>query len=104
MYRGTTPNQVFKLYFLMESEEELYITYVQNGTVILEKQLSDITESIDEVTGFSVLSFRLTQTETLLFSDEDVDIQIRIKFTDGTAIASDLIRTHVDAILKEGEI
>lgn len=104
MYRGTTPNQIFKLDFLLENVDKLYISYSQNGEVVIEKELADLTITTDEITGFSVISFLMSQDDSLLFIDEDILIQIRIKFVDTTAIASEIIRTHINDILKDGEI
>jgi len=104
MYRGTTPKQIFKLSFFLENEDELYVTYAQDGAVVFEKELSEVEKIIDIDTGNTVLTFTLSQAETLLLKDDYIYIQIRIKFKDGTAIASDLIRTYTSIILKDGEI
>lgn len=104
MYRGTTPNQIFRLDFLLTNEEEIFITYSQNGETVIEKHLAQISKTTDETTGFSTLSFKMTQEESLLFLSEDVLIQIRIKFNDDTAIASDYVRANISEILKDGEI
>lgn len=104
LYRGTTPKQIFNLGFLLENEEEIYVTYAQGGAVVFEKELSEIEKIIDIDTGNTVLTFTLSQNETLTLKDDYIDIQIRIKYLDGTAIASDLIRTYTSIILKDGEI
>ena len=42
LYRGTTPYHSFTLPLPMEDIVEVYITYWQNGAVVLEKDISDI--------------------------------------------------------------
>ena len=42
LYRGTTPYHSFTLPLSMEDIVEVYITYWQNGAVVLEKDISDI--------------------------------------------------------------
>lgn len=47
----------------------------------------------------------LTQAETLMFkANKPVYIQMRVKFADESAIASDVINTTTQQILKEGLI
>jgi len=43
LYRGTTPYHSFTLPLSMDEIAELYVTYWQNGEVVLEKSLSDVT-------------------------------------------------------------
>lgn len=51
------------------------------------------------------ISVTLTQAETLmLMHDADVRMQIRAKFADGSAVASNIMQTTVSEILKDGEI
>lgn len=98
MYRGTTPTNIFRTDVDLTSASVLFITYKQNGKVVLEK-------SIDEVKiQKNIVSVYLSQKDTLLFTEEIVTIQIRAKFSDGSAIASALIRTSTYEILKDGEI
>lgn len=102
MYRGTTPTISFK-YNSITSFDNLnitafYITFVQNNEIILEKELSDLT-----ING-NIVSITLTQEETLLFKENDIIlIQSRIKIDD-KAIATKIIRTNAQVILKEGVI
>lgn len=100
MYRGTTPTLIFKFKFDIESLliDKLYITFTQNGTIVLEKGLDDIV--IDKKKVFVTLS----QEETLLFSANDIiSIQARLKIED-KAYASTVIKTNLQGILKEGVI
>lgn len=99
MRRGTTPTHTFDTDVDLTGAVVLYLTYKQNGRIKVEKSLSDVTVEPDKVT------VTLTQKETLSFDDEgDVRIQIRAKFADGKAVASNVIRTSAQIILKEGEI
>lgn len=98
MHRGTTPTNIFRTDVDLTNATVLFITYKQNGKVVLEK-------SIDEVKiQKNIVSVYLSQKDTLLFTEGIVTIQIRAKFSDGSVIASSLIRTNAREILKEGEI
>jgi len=99
MIRGTTPTNVFTTNVDLTTATVLYISYEQNDIVVLEKSLSDCT-----VTATSV-SVTLTQADTLAFAGgKKVFIQIRAKFGDGTAVASEIITTTADRIIKDGAI
>ena len=98
MYRGTTPTNVFRTDVDLENASVLFGSYKQNGKVVLEKSLEDV--SVKK----TLVTVNLTQKETLLFQDGIVTIQIRAKFPDNTAIASNLIRTTAEEIVKDGEI
>ena len=98
MYRGTTPTNVFRTDVDLENASVLFVSYKQNGKVVLEKSLEDV--SIKK----TLVTVNLTQKETLLFQDGIVTIQIRAKFPDNTAISSNLIRTSAEEIVKDGEI
>lgn len=98
MYRGTTPTNVFRTDVDLENASVLFVSYKQNGKVVLEKSLEDV--SVKK----TLVTVNLTQKETLLFQDGIVTIQIRAKFPDNTAIASNLIRTPAEEIVKDGEI
>ena len=99
MRRGTTPVHSFETDVDLTDAEVIYITYKQNGKVVLEKEKADI-----EVTSEGI-STKLTQKDTLAFNTiGEVAIQIRAKFADETAIASNVIRAKAEEILKDGEI
>lgn len=98
MHRGTTPTNIFRTDVDLTNASVLFITYKQHGKVILEKTINDVS-----IHG-EMVEVRLSQRETLLFSEGIVTIQIRAKFQDGSVIASSLIRTNAREILKEGEI
>lgn len=98
MHRGTTPTNIFRTDVDLTNASVLFITYKQNGKVVLEKSIDDVAIEKDTI------MVRLSQRETLLFSEGIVTIQIRAKFQDGSVIASSLIRTNAREILKEDEI
>ena len=99
MRRGTTPTHTFETDIDLSAAEVMYITYKQGDTVIMEKSIEDINVSPDKVEIY------LTQEDTLAFAEySKVSIQIRVRFPDGMAIASNIIDTTAERILKEGVI
>lgn len=98
MHRGTTPTNIFRTDVDLTNASVLFITYKQHDKVVLEKTIDDVS-----IHG-EMFEVRLSQRETLLFSEGIVTIQIRAKFQDGSVIASSLIRTNAREILKDGEI
>lgn len=107
MTRGTTPTHTFTLPDDLTSAtiSALYITYAQGSKTVLEKTLSDVT-----ING-GVITCTLTQADTLKFEVLDqhcgcdkVNIQVRIKTSDGVAMASDIMAIPISDILKDGEI
>lgn len=99
MIRGTTPTLRFYLPFSVELLEVVYITMQQDGDKVIEKTLDDC--EADE----NMISFRLTQDETLEFADSRwVEIQVRVRMKSGEALASQIERTTVQRILKDGVI
>ena len=101
--RGTTPINYFTVPLDLSEASVVYLTYAQNGKTVVEKEKDDITFTAeDEIYEISV---QLTQADTLAFCDKSpVDMQIRVRFADGNAIESTIMRTSVDRILKDGVI
>ena len=102
MRRGTTPTHTFDVDTDLRGAEVIYITYEQCGKTVLEKTIDDI-----ETLGEEQISVKLTQEETLRFldrSDAPVLIQVAARWPTGDTVRSNVIRTNVEAILKEGEI
>lgn len=95
--RGSTPTNVFHVNVDLRGAR-IYITYKQNGDVIVEKTGENITVEEDKLT------VTLTQEETLRFKTGSVRIQIRYVRSDGSADASNIIETRSEEILKDGEI
>lgn len=105
MRRGTTPTNTFTL-DLDLSAATVFITYGQSGKPIIEKTGEDLTFG---TTGSGqeqvyTITVELTQEDTLKFRPGGVDIQIRYIMADGTADASNIIKTTFDGIIKDGVI
>ena len=99
MRRGTTPTHIFNVDIDLTGADEIYLTYKQGSKVIVEFDRSNIEVEEDKLT------VKLTQEETLLFKlTPQVRIQIRAKFPSGLAVASNIISTNAEEILKDGEI
>ena len=102
MIKGTTPTHKFNVDRDL-TEARVYVTYKQRGSIIVERNNEEATNTltIDETS----VELTLTQEETLKFyANEKVEIQIRAVYEDGTAIASSIISVYTDRILKDGEI
>lgn len=103
MYRGTTPTHTFNVDLDMRGMA-IYITYSQKGLVVLEKSTKQEEIEVDK----DYLRVHLTQEDTLAFStkgkNNDVEIQIRCVDSEGNADCSEIIRTPIERILKDGEI
>lgn len=101
MTRGTTPTHTFTTDIDLSNASAIYVTYQQDGKNLVEKTINDIT-FIDG--GFYVT---LTQADTLLFSSgmtNKIYIQVRAVLPDSVRVASNIIKTDIHEILKDGEI
>lgn len=98
MRRGTTPTNTFTVDVDLTSAVALYITYKQGARVAIEKAIDDI-----DITS-KALTVTLTQQDTLKLQKGDVDIQVRVRFPDDKALASDIITVPVERVLKDGVI
>lgn len=123
--RGTTPYHNFILPILAEDIDVVYVTYLQNNKVILDKSsenddfeiinLSDLEnasmeELSEEEQQSSQLTLHLSQEDTLKFGFYPATrknigvIQIRIVTKDGEAFASMPINERIFGVLHEGVI
>ena len=127
--RGTTPYHNFILPILVEDIKAIYVTYLQNDEVILDKKLVDGEESSDfiianlkdlenasmedlseEERESCQLSLHLSQEDTLAFHfypaarKNIAVIQIRILTTDDEAFASMPINERIFGVLHDGVI
>lgn len=123
--RGTTPYHSFILPFATSQINTIYVTYLQNHEIILDKTMEDITiedivedsnnaaaneEASEEVITSSKLTVHLTQEDTLKFhfypaAEKNIAvIQFRIITNDGEAYASEPIYKRIFGILKDGVI
>ena len=104
MRRGTTPVNIFKTAQDLSDADVIYITYQQKDKTVVEKAKSDITFGTEE--DMHTLTVKLTQADTLAFAQEPrgIKIQIRARYPDGTAVASEIITSTVNEVLKDGII
>lgn len=100
MWRGTTPTYSFTLPDGVKLTDftTVFLTFAQNGKTILEKTKDELEPTDD---GFQLL---FSQTDTLCFAPGSVKIQLRARMPDGTAVASNVISTTAQEVLKDGEI
>lgn len=127
--RGTTPYQSFLLPLKAEEIDQIYVTYLQNEEIILDKGKDevtitniedlienasigeDLTETLtEEELNSCQLMVHLSQEDTLSFhfypaAEKNIAvIQIRVLTTDGEAFASDPINERIFGVLKDGVI
>lgn len=130
--RGTTPYHSFVLPLSSSQVSNFYVTYTQNGEIVIDKQmgadgveiadvnlstenanvenLQDEEIEIDEQTTGSKITLHLTQEETLGFhfypaAEKNLAIiQIRILDTNGEAYASTPIQERIFGVIKDGVI
>lgn len=122
--RGTTPYHKFVVPMSSQDIDTIYITYLQNGEIVLDKTGEDVSvEDVDietenahmedyeiEPSESSQVTLHLTQEDTLKFkfypaAEKNIAvIQLRILTSEGEAYASDPIHERIFGVLKEGEI
>ena len=99
MFIATTPTLNFSLPFDSNTIAAGYITLAQKNRNVIEKPLEEWTRSGTEV------SVKLSQKETMLLNpDSNIEIQMRIRLNDGTALASRIFSATAERVLKDGEI
>lgn len=122
--RGTTPYHSFILPIKAEEIDKIYLTYLQNDKVILDKTNEDVTitdivdlyenASMEELTEEELNScqvvLHMSQEDTLAFkfypaAEKNIAvIQVRLLTTDGEAYASDPVTERIMGVLKNGVI
>lgn len=121
--RGTTPYHSFIIPLEPEKISALYVTYLQNNEVVLDKSITDVTiepveeklenASMEEPEKFvisSQITLHLTQEDTLAFhfypaAEKNIAvIQIRLLTNEGEAYASDPVQERIFGVLKDGVI
>lgn len=122
--RGTTPYHNFILPILADNIKAVYVTYLQNEEVILDKSIKDVTivnlldlyenasveELSEEEQGSCQLTVHLSQEDTLKFSffpaarKNIAVIQIRLLTTDDEAFASEPVKERIFGVLHDGVI
>ena len=106
LIRGTTPIIEVDIDFNPQEIVTFYITFEQNDVVVLEKKLEDC-----EITKEKIVC-KLSQEDTLKFDSTNknngskhwLNIQVRTRLIDGTAISQDIKKVDVGRILKDGVI
>lgn len=99
MYRGSTPTLCFTLPISTEGIVACYVTIAQRKRVIINHDISKCTMEEKKI------KTKLSQTETLLLNDDEMcEVQLRVKFSDGTSFPSQIFTITGDRILMEGEI
>lgn len=100
MIRGTTPRLTFILPFETSLVKTAFITFTnKEETVVLEKEFCDCNAEGNNITAV------LTQEDTLKLPEgEIVNLQLRVLTQGGEALASEIFKVFVEAILKEGVI
>lgn len=110
LYRATTPIHMFWFYSL--NPENLYrtirLTYSQDGSILVEKEKSDLTFGVTQTSDGSdcyYMASQLTQNEANLFSSESgspIEIQIRCVDYGGHVDATNILRiTALDVLNDE---
>lgn len=99
MIRGTTPTFEFTLPMPTAEIVAGYITFAQNGSVVIDKALTDCACAGHTVT------LRLTQEETLKLQHGDrTELQVRVRTAGGEALATRVYTLPTDRVLKNGVI
>lgn len=97
MIKGTTPTHIYTLPFDTSLVKSVRITYAQSGKVILTKETDKCTLEGNKVV------ITLTQEETLKFSTEIVQIQVRVLTLGNEALSSHVYRKGIYECL-DGEV
>lgn len=96
MYRGTTPTIGFQLPFECSNIRLLNIAFAQDNKVIFEKTMNDC-----DLTG-RIIMVQLREDETLSLNHrKELEIQLRVAIGNNK-LASNIIKTNIGRILKEG--
>lgn len=97
MRRLTTPEHIFELDIDADVIEKIYITYAQDGNIIVEKTGDDV--SLENHCAI----VELTQEETQRFNPniKIVDLQIRVIDKANHSIASDILHLSLQDVLND---
>lgn len=103
--RGTTPSISFHINTELDLSEiaEVWITFKQKyGAEIREKTYTREDVTIDAENNN--INLFMSQEDTLAFSDNPYNIQIRLRMNDDMAYASSILEEPIGKILKDGVI
>lgn len=99
MRMGTSPTHVFTLPFSVDLVEVVRVIYAQNGKAVLELDEDDCT--LDGNT----IKAHIAQESTFMFTaGVNVEIQLRVRTSDGNAMASNIICVSCERCLSEDVI
>lgn len=99
LYRGTTPTLTFNLSIYIMGNEKFVVTFRQHNTIILKKSQEEIIFNGNNSKQFKV---KLSQEEALMFSHKyPIEVQIRAKYPDGSAIAANKMEFYLKEILDD---
>lgn len=104
--RGTTPTLVFHIKdktLDLNEIAQVWITFKNKAGF----RPKEITYDIDDVIVDSAehtITLYLSQNNTLALSECEMSVQIRIRFNDDKAYASNILNVPIGRILKEGVI
>lgn len=97
--RGTTPTITFNLPFDVSTIQNLEVYFAQNDERLFMKGYNDC------VLSGTTLSVTLKQKDTLkLDAEEKLQVQVRFRFTNGTADATKIIKGKVEELLSDEPI
>ena len=100
MTRGTTPTYTIKIKGSIDfSEVDIFYVTVKQMSVSITHTSEDDSVTLDAENN--KVGIALTQEETLSFKEGTADLQIRGKFSDGTAFATVPKRVPVNRVLYE---
>lgn len=109
MRRGTTPTINLSVPYASYDIARAWITFAQRGTIILNKELTDPGVEIEDITEqdesvHAVIHVSLTQEDTLAFTANPAELQVRLLMNDGKANASGIYNINMARIIKDGVI
>ena len=102
IFQGSTPSLYFNTNADLDADlAAVYITFVQCGVIIFEKDINSIEKITDDEQN--KIKVTLTQEETLMLSSKyDVEVQLRIKYNNdnGAAVVSEIEQFQIKEVLK----
>lgn len=99
LYRSTTPKLILHIKdpeFDMESIDQAHIT-IENDSGRNKKIFTETAINIEDRT----ISIEMTQEDTLSFEPGCLNVQLKIRTTDGLVLASKIITSSISRILEE---
>ena len=96
MIRATTPTHIFTIDsdIDLNAAKNIRLTYSQNGTIILEKDKTEVT-----ISGNTII-YALSQEDTLLFSETiPIEIQITVKTSSDIVVKSVIVSIRAERAL-----